>query len=163
MDYTKLHEITSDYCRYIRNGDDRAAEKVCEFYTLGKESPSVARMILTDENRKSVKYLQDQFVQDTLSLGYKDAKAKFQNGIYNIMNFGTEIDYREQVKPFMEEYSKTFETLYKKTGLLRIKLIDTGRVLIDKVTPKASKLHKFLYWRNAVPKEVTKMLKKVAK
>ena len=93
----------------------------------------------------------------------KDAKAKFQNGIYNIMNFGTEIDYREQVKPFMEEYSKTFETLYKKTGLLRIKIIDTGRVLIDKVTPKASKLHKFLYWRNAVPKEVTKMLKKVAK
>ena len=40
MDIKRLQQVASDYCRYIRNGDERAINSVSEFYKLGKESPS---------------------------------------------------------------------------------------------------------------------------
>ena len=163
MDIKRLQQVASDYCRYIRNGDERAINSVSEFYKLGKESPSTARVILLDEQRKSMQYLESRLEPDTLELGGKQAFENYSKAIDNITEFSRKVDRDKSVKPLLGKYASSFREKYPLTHQLRMKLIDNGRVRMDKVMPKMGLWEKFKNWRGSVPKEFSQMLKKAIK
>ena len=163
MDYVKMREISSDYARYVRQADGRAINPLKEYYTLGLESPSVARLFLSDAGRNSRKYLEEQFKEDILCLGFKEATAKFQQGIMNSLNFANSFDQLDEIKPLLDNYAKRFKELYPYTSGVRMKLVDAGRVTLGEVLPKMETLKKMIHWRGSVPKEFSQVLKKVVK
>lgn len=120
----------SDWRKYIKcnvqdisNGGHGAYAKyysensMIYFFDSGKRNPSVAKIIAHDEISKRGPF----------------ARIKFFNQYYS-SNIAWE----------RREFEDTFAKLYPKTGDLRTQLINAGRIALDRVKPKASKLKKFL-------------------
>lgn len=87
------------------------------FFDNGEENPSVAKIIAHDGISKKGPF----------------AKMRFFNKYYS-RQFGWE----------RQKFEAAFSKLYPKTGDLRTKLINEGRIALDRIKPKASKLEKFL-------------------
>ena len=120
----------SDWRKYIKcnvqdisNGGHGAYAKyysensMIYFFDSGKRNPSVAKIIAHDEISKKGPF----------------ARMRFFNKYYSNK-------FALQRQDFEDSFSK----LYPKTGHLRTQLINAGRIALDKVKPKASKLEKLL-------------------
>lgn len=87
------------------------------FFRNGQQNPSVAKIIAHDELQKHGVAAKFRFFSKYNSNAFKADKREFED---------------------------TFANLYPKTGDLRQKLINKGRISLDKVKSKASKFEKFL-------------------
>ena len=163
MDIKRMQDVAADYARYTRQADERALEPLKELYTAGLESPSTTRIIICDAGRNSGKYLEDVFIREAVEIGLKEASKNYQQGLFNTVAFGKLLDKCEEIEPLLNEFINKFNELYPLTGPLRAKLMDKARVTMGDTIPKMSFFEKLLHWRNSVPKEFSKMLKKAAK
>ena len=161
MNVQRLNELATDYCRYVRNADERALTPLKEYYVLGKDSPSTARIIISEAARKSQEYLKEQLQKDILEINMQEAIENYTKGMANMALFGKMLDNHEEIAPLLNEYANKFRELYPLTGAIRMKLIDKARITMDNITPKMNFIEKFKNWRGSVPKEFSKMLKKI--
>lgn len=160
MNITNMRNFASDFCRYAQNADDRIIYPLADFYKGAMHSPSVARLLLIDETKKSIQAIKDKLPDRILKDGYKQAMSDYQEAITNLRNFAPLADQHETIKPLLEEYISKFKEVYPKTATLRMKLMDTAQVVMDEVNPKMGFFKKLLFWRNSVPKEYSTELYK---
>ena len=162
MNIEQLRSVSGDYARYVSNADSRATQAVIQFYDLGKESPSTARCVLVDEVKKRADYLtKEKYQEDIKIMGQSEAVKTLKTHAKNLIYYGFEVDAKEEVKPYIEAFSESFRMFYPKTGDLRCRIIDMGRVSFGTIHRKLGNFQKFLFWRKAVSNEVSQMFRKV--
>ena len=137
MDYIQIRQCCSDAFRYAYNSDDRIKQPLAEFYKLGKESPCVANIIMSDVADKAIRRYGKEAAERLPFEGSAPLKDFMWKAGMAAIN-SSEADELEEIKPLKEEFVKRFKELYPKTAKLRQKLIDTKRVVFDEVLPKAT-------------------------
>ena len=153
-------ELALDYCRYLIIGNEKMAlDTSTKFYELAKDNPSNSRVILADAKSK----VREKFDEEIYNRFYRaedDPRVvSFNRKMQHLIeNFETE--NQEILKPVLSEYEDSFKSKYPYTHSLRKKLIDMGRITMDKVTHKLTKSEKTKELRGLVPKEFTKILRK---
>ena len=151
FDSILVKQHASDALRYARNSDSRCVEALKNFYIAGKESPSISRLIMKNEQLNALSMTMEYLRDDIASLRGKPselAKEWLTKHLLGAQNLS--LAHRaEEVIPAIIEFNTTLEKLYPKTGNLREILIEKSRIVMDAVKPKAGffkklKLKKFL-------------------
>ena len=153
-------ELALDYYRYLIIGNERMAlEASTKFYELAKDNPSNSRVILADAKSKVRGKFDEEIYNDFYRAEDDPRVVSFYRKLQHLIeNFETE--NQEILKPVISEYEDSFKSKYPYTHSLRKKLIDMGRITMDKVTHKLSKSEKTKELRSLVPEEFTKILRK---
>ena len=153
-------ELALDYCRYLIIGNERMAlDTSTKFYELAKDNPSNSRVILADAKSKVRGKFDEETYNDFYRADDDPRVVSFYRKLQHLIeNF--ESENQEILKPVLSEYEDSFKSKYPYTHTLRKKLIDMGRITMDKVTHKLSKSEKTKELRGLVPKEFTKILRK---
>lgn len=112
---TKVQSISNN-CRGSFDRYHSESSMIC-FFDRGQENPSVAKIIAYNEISKRGPL----------------ARMRFFNKYYS-----NKFSWQRQ------EFEDSFNKLYPKTGSIRTQLINNGKIALDRVKPKASKLEKFL-------------------
>lgn len=150
MNHIQIRQICSDVFRYAYNSDKRIKEPLAEFYKIGKESPCVANIIMSDVEDKAIRRYGKEAGERLLFEGSAPLKDfLWKTGMAAINR--VEADESDEIKLLKEAFDKSFKDLYPKTAELRQKLIDIKRVVFDEVLPKATLKEK---------RKIMKMLKK---
>ena len=131
MDNNIVRRHISDMLRYGRNNDARMIDSGIGFFTEGAKNPTVAQIIRKDEVLISTKNM----IKDTLDNGegLKGVGKKLANTLNNLSDLHNfpEFDKARQ------SFDNKIETLYPRTKDIREKLVDSGKIVMNKVTPKA--------------------------
>ena len=167
MDYDKVRlNAYTAYTNYKKN-DGKFYGSMDKFYKLGKENPSVARIILQDQIRKGhvaagkmlaevsslpvPKIHEAQMIDATLGM-YGLALSSVQmslsaSDIYNETAYIDDPDYHDFRATYLglesrKEFDDSWNKKYPKTGKLRERIIENNCISMDKVNPKSSWLEK---------------------
>lgn len=151
MDYILVKQHASDALRFARNDDTRCLESLKNYYKIGKESPSLSKLIFKDEIKKSLDLTSDYLKEDILLQKdrtrtlIKEFLEKHRTGIRNLID----AHESEEVIPEVIEFNTRMKNLYPRTEKIRNALIEKSRVILNDVTSKAGffeklRLKKFL-------------------
>ena len=170
--------VINAYKTYGSNDKSSFNKNMSEFYTVGKQNPSVAHMILVDQLRKEginqskvnkqlVKTFKDNLKIDTeLLIPFVDktpiierqlnrdaAKLEMCLGVLKVLKANetqmTDLLSKE-VKPLKNSFDESYKSMYPNTYHVRKRLIEDYGFSIDKITPKRSYLEKI---QLAAPKQ----------
>ena len=162
MDYDVVRtSVSTAYNNYKKN-DSKFYNSMDNFYKVGKENPTVARIILQDQIRKGVEsarqmlsnvpslplpgILEPQMRDATLGM-YGLALSSAQRSIsasdiYNETAYLDDPDYHNFRATYLglesrREFDDSWNKKYPKTGQLRERIIENDRISMDKVNAKA--------------------------
>lgn len=135
MNYSSIRTSVSDMMRYGRNNDSRILKPTEAFFREGAKSPTIADLIRKDQVYKSTR----EMTQDTIeNEGFRALGQKVIATLYNIK----EAVKNPQVQEAKDMYDNAVNTMYPKTKNIRDKLVESGKVVMEHVTPKAGWLKK---------------------
>jgi len=162
MDYDVVRtSVSTAYNNYKKN-DSKFYNSMDNFYKVGKENPTVARIILQDQIRKGVEsarqmlsdvsrlptqgIMEPQTRDATLGMyGFAVSSAQRSISAIDIYNETAYIDdpdchnFRATYLGLesRREFDESWNKKYPKTGQLRERIIENDRISMDKVNPKA--------------------------
>ncbi len=144
VNYSVIRQHASDVYRYGRNDDERIISSLNKFYAEGKKSPSIATLIMKDEFEKSHKRYMEQ-LDDDLAWGAPPFKTvtSFWDKHYKALDNKDCINVAQHTHG--KNFLKSYEKMYPDTMKIRQKLINTGNVVMDYVTPKTNFFKKLTF------------------
>ncbi len=167
MDFDVVRtRIINAYQTYGSSDKKSFNKNMSEFYTTGKQNPSVAHMILVDQLRKEglnqshtnkqlVKTFKDNSKTDTeLLIPFVDKTPIIERqlnrnvaGLEICLGVSKVLKANEtqmtdllsnEVKPLKESFDETYKSLYPRTYRIRKKIIENTNFSMDRVVPKRS-------------------------
>lgn len=147
MNIPQVVQLSSDVYRYAYNDDSRLNEKLVEYYKEGVKCPSVAKLIAAKATLDGNKRQGDLLQEDIRCLRGKPLqllKNYLGRSIMALCRI-TGAQGSDEVKEFYEKFESKFKELYPKTHTIREEIINEGRVVHGKITPKQSKSLKTMY------------------
>lgn len=137
MDYGVIRGHVSDMLRYARNNDERIVNSGVNYFKEGMKNPFVAKMLKRDEIHVSTK----KMVNDSLANGegISGIVEKTKNTFANLIV----LKKNEAYSAMQDKFNAEINELYPSTSAIREKLIDSKKIVLDRVTPKAGAWKKF--------------------
>ena len=158
--------IINAYQTYGSSDKETFNKNMSEFYTEGKQNPSVAHMILVDQlrkeglnqsqaNKQHLKTFKENSKMDTewlkpfadktpvieRQVNREVALFEMNLGILKVLKANeTQMTnlLSEEVKPLKKSFDEAYKTLYPRTYKIRKEIIENTDFSMDKVTPKRS-------------------------
>ncbi len=172
MDYNVMKLRAIDAFRNYKNDDTKFKTAMTDFYAVGKENPSVSKIILDDtisNGQKAASIVSDEVMKNIKTpvifpvSAHFDQMAEFEartNIALMAIKRGidaSEIPEDKNLEKLSEkqEFNQRFNELYPKTAQKRERIIDAHRIKMNEVTPKANWSEKIMYAKtNAEYKEL---------
>lgn len=151
MDYNVVRTHVNNAFKYYKNDDKKFNQAMTDFYTVGKENPSVAGVIYEETINNGIQSMLD--LSKESSDGIKPTLMPSANrAAENDVRIGVakmaltkavnalDLKDKSALKNIAakDEYDKAFNELYPRTGKIRKAIMESGNIKTDSVSPKMS-------------------------
>ncbi|MBO6272368.1 hypothetical protein J6O48_06275 [bacterium] len=151
MDYNVVRTHVNNAFKYYKNDDKKFHKAMTDFYTVGKENPSVAGVIYEETinngiqsmlnlSKKSADGIKPTLLPSGERVAENDVRIEVSKiALAKAIN---SLDLKDKTAlkniAAKEGYDKTFDELYPRTGKIRKTIIESGNIKTDSVSSKMS-------------------------